>query len=184
MTRPILIVGALALAACNPPADNTAVAPATNNPAVAVLTPELGAPDYSARAAAGDMLEVQSSKVALERSGAADVKAFATMMVQDHAKSSADMKAALASAGLNIAPPATLPADMQGRVNDLTAVDAAEFDSRYMDMQVQAHEAALDLHTRYAGGGDNAQLKALAAATAAKVQQHLDHARTLRDSLK
>jgi len=53
-----------------------------------------------------------------------------------------------------------------------------------MENQVDAHQAALDLLKRYAQDGDVEPLKAFATNTGAVVQQHYDHAKALRDSLK
>lgn len=187
MSRHLLLAGAIALslAACNRNADD-AVAPPDANPAATIPTPanEAAAPDYIAKAADADMLEIETSKIALTRASSAEVKKFAQMMVDAHTKSTADLKAALAASGLAITPPAMLPDDMKKKVDDLNAVDMAGFDRAYMDMQVDAHQSALDLHTRYAQDGDNAQLKAAAAAIAPVVQEHYTHATTLRDSLK
>ncbi len=192
MTRHLLVVGAavaaLSIAACNREAQDTATAAATPdaNPAATVPTManEAAAPDYVAKAAAGDMLEIETSKIALTRATDPKVKAFARMMIDAHTKSTADLKAALTASGLPITPPAALPDDMKKKVDDLNAVAAADFDRNYMDHQVDAHQAALDLHTRYAEDGDNAQLRAAAAMIAPVVQQHYTEATTLRDGLK
>jgi len=192
MTRHLMIAGACALAlglsACNKH-DET---PTTNNPtpdahpAATVLTPsnETNAQDYVTKAAHADMLEVAAAKVALERSSNADVKAFAKEMVADHTKSSDDLKSALKSAKLALTPPDKLPDDMAKIVDDLKTVDAKDFDKKYMDGQVDAHQDTLDLQTRYAKDGDNADLKAFAEKVATKVQEHLTKAKSIRDALK
>jgi len=186
MNRPLLLAtaAALSLAACNQPAGNTAAPDASSTATAPAPSASAAVQDYAAKAAASDMLEIQTSEAALKRSSNADVKAFAQMMVQDHTKSSNDLKAALSGAGLNVTLPTALPADMQQKVEDLNEVDAGAFDKSYMDLQVDAHQTALDLHRGYANGGDNAQLKALAATIAAKVQEHHTQATTLRDNLK
>lgn len=193
MNRHLMIAGAcvaaLSLAACNRH-DNTA-ANATNptpdaNPAATIPTPanETNAQDYVTKAALADMLEVAASKVALDRSSNADVKAFAKQMVSDHTKSTDDLKSALKSANLTLTPPTALTSDQADVVDDLKKVDAKDFDKKYIAGQVDAHQDTLDLQTRYAQDGDNAQLKAFAATVAQKVQEHLTKAKTIRDGLK
>lgn len=192
MTRILLLAGAaalsLSLAACGKTSEEKA-AEATApdaNPSMTVPTPadESAAPDFVAKAAVSDMFEVEAGKIAAERSGNAEVKAFAKMMIDMHTKTTADLKAAIATSGLAITPPAALPDDKTAALADLRAVDAKDFDKKYMDGQVDAHQAALDLMTRYAQDGDNATLKAAAAATAPVVQEHLTKAKAIRDALK
>jgi len=192
MTRHLMIAGvcalALSLGACNKKAEQ----PTDNNPtpdahpAATIPTPsnETNAQDYVTKAANADMMEVEASKVAEQRSSNADVKAFAKMMVADHTKSTDGLKSALKTAKLTLVPPSALPDDMAGHVNDLKTVDAKDFDKKYMSLMADSHQDALDLHTRYAQDGDNADLKAFAAKTATTVQEHLTKAKSIRDALK
>lgn len=198
MSRPLLIAGAalaaLSLAACNKPATETegAATPAEQaatpdaNPAATIPTPsnEAKAPDFVAKAAASDMFEIEAAKLAQTRATNADVKKFAAMMATDHTKSTADLKKAIADSGQPITPPATLPDDLRGKLDDLTKADAKDFEANYMDNQVDAHQGALDLLQRYAEDGDVPQIRAFAAATAPAVQKHLDEARRIRDAVK
>lgn len=133
--------------------------------------------DFIEKAALSDMFEIESSKLALQKSSSADVKSFAQMMIDAHTATSAEVKPLAAS--LQINPPAQLDAEHQGMVEDLTKVDAKDFDKKYLDQQTTAHTKTLDLMKSYAGDGTNAGLKAFATATAPKVQEHLDHAKTL-----
>lgn len=195
MHRTLLIAGAavaaLSLAACGQQTETKGAAtPAQQaatpdaNPAATIPTPsnEAAAPDFVAKAAASDMFEVEAAKIAQKRSQNAEVKKFAGEMITAHTKSTADLKKAIADSGQAITPPAALPADLQGKLDDLNKADA--FDKAYMDNQVDAHQAALDLLQRYAQDGDVAAIKAFAAATAPVVQQHYDQAKTIRDALK
>jgi len=190
MNRTILLAGAAALAltlgACNKKPDEAAMGAPDANPAATIPTPadEAGAPDFVAKAATGDMFEIESSKIALERSKNPDVKAFAQMMIDVHTKTTRGLGDAIANSGLTLTPPTALPQDRIDALADLREAKPEDFDKKYMDAQVDGHQAALDLMTRYAQDGDNASLKAAAMATAPVVQQHLDKAKALRDALK
>jgi len=189
MNRHFLLVGvaalSLTLAACGQKNDQTAAVAPDANPAATIPTPtdETSAPEFVAKAAAGDMFEIEAGRIALERSVNAEVKAFAQMMVDGHARTTADLKTAIAASGLTITPPTMLPDDKSTALADLRAVDAGDFDKKYMTGQVDAHQATLNLISRYAQDGDNAQIRAAAAAMLPTIQEHLDKARTLRDSL-
>ena len=195
MTRHLLIAGvavaALSLAACGQktetkgaatPAEQAATPDA--NPAATVITPsnEAAAPDFVAKAAASDMFEVEAAKLAQTKAKNPGVKKFADEMVTAHTKSTADLKKAIADSGQTLALPTALPKDLQDKLSDLGK--AENFDKAYMDNQVDAHQAALDVMQRYAQDGDVPVIKAFAAATAPTVQQHLEKARVVRDAVK
>lgn len=158
----------------------TAVEPAAESAAPALDTNS--AAGYATTAALGDMYEIESSKLALEKSNSPEVKQFAQMMIDGHGKTTADLKAALAAAGIAVTPPAALDARRQGLLDELRGKTALEFDTAYLDQQTAAHGEALSLHNGYAQGGDNPQLKTLAAATAPVVQSHLDMVKKLDKS--
>lgn len=193
MNRIILLAGAaalsLSLAACGKKAEEADMAAQGTpdaNPTATVPTPsnEAAAPDFVQKAAASDMFEIESSKVAVERTKNPQVKEFAQSMIDMHTRTSADLKQAVTDSGLALPPPpAMLPEDKAEAVADLRKADAADFDKKYMDAQVDGHQAALDLMTRYGQDGDNPVLKAAAAKTAPIVQDHLTKARAIRDGL-
>ncbi|MDB5470653.1 MAG: hypothetical protein JWR84_2213 [Caulobacter sp.] len=193
MYRKLLITGAacaaLTLAACGKKAeeaDMKAQGTPDANPAATVPTPanEAGAPDFVAKAASSDMFEIESSKLALTRTRNADIKAFAQMMIDMHTRTTAGLKKAIAESGQPLTPPTTLPADLQTKLDDLAKASDADFDKAYMDAQVDGHQAALDLMTRYAADGTVPALQAAAASTAPTVQEHLTKAKGIREGLK
>jgi len=196
MTRHLLIAGAavaaLSLAACGQktetkgaatPAEQAATPDA--NPAATVVTPsnEAAAPDFVAKAGASDMFEVEAAKLAKTKAKSPEVKKFAADMVAAHTKSTEGLKKAIADSGqTTLTLPAALPGDLQDKLSDLGKAD--NFDKAYMENQVDAHQAALDVMQRYAQDGDVPAIKTFAAATAPVVQQHLDMARKVRDAVK
>ena len=198
MSRHLLIAGAciaaLSLAACGKKAETTegAATPAEQamtpdaNTAATVPTPqnEAAAVDFVPKAAASDMFEVAAAKIAQKRSTNADVKKFAGEMITAHTASTAALKKAIADSGQTITPPAALPSDLQGKLDDLNKADAKDFDKKYVDGQVDAHQSALNLMQRYAEDGDVPAIKAFAATTAPTVQKHFDMAKMMADKMK
>jgi putative membrane protein len=128
--------------------------------------------DYVQKAAMGDLYEVEASKLALMRTKSDDVKKFAQAMVDAHMKSSDDLKARLARAGLIVELPAMLDTEHQKKLDDLKAANARTFDARYAAGQKEAHEQALMLHRDYAMRGPVADLKAFAADIVPKIEMH------------
>lgn len=188
----VAVIGAAGLTACDKDAPN---APSAATPTEKAATPDAhpsatllsnvtAAPDFVAKAAAGDRFEVDAAKLALSRSTNKDVTEFASQMVAAHAQTTADIKRAIREAGIDIAPPASLPADLQRKLDDLAKVNAADFDKMFMGSQVDAHQDALNLMQRYAQDGDVAQIKRFAADTAPMVQRHLSLAKDIRATFK
>jgi putative membrane protein len=187
-------IAALSLAACSKSADQTnAPSAVTNdevnatpsaNPASTLVstTDVTKAANFVNLAAASDMFEVASSKVALQRSSNAGVKAFAQMMIAAHTKTTATLKGLIAGHD-DLSPPTALPADLQTKLDTLGSISSADFDKTYLDDQVDGHQSALNVMQRYAKDGDQEPLKQFAAATAPTVQQHLDKAKALRAGL-
>jgi len=191
MTNRILLAGAatlaLTLAACSggeeaAPADtdDTVMAdPAATDAAAgadAAAMPTT-AQAFVDMAAASDMFEVEAGKLAGQMGTAQEVKDFAAMMVADHTKSSADLKAAAAEGeGVTVNPRMTAK-----QQSDLDALRAAGtgFDALYKQQQVAAHEQALAMLRGYAANGDVQALKDFAGKTAPVVEGHLEHARGL-----
>ena len=195
MTPLILTLPVLALAACQQqPAGETAVAGnaampggdammmAGNNASVMMPNASVAAPTdeagYVAQAGAADLFEIESSKIALEKSQNKAVRDFAQMMIDQHQKSTADIKAAAQKAGVTVQPPA-LMANQQQILEEIKAADAGNFDSVYVRNQRMAHNAALALHQGYARNGDTPALKETASAVAKVVQEHIDHLASL-----
>jgi putative membrane protein len=183
-------IAALSLAACGQKADETkgAATPAEQaatpdaNPAATVPTPadETKADVFAAKAADSDMFEIEAAKLAATRSTNPSVKKFAAMMEKAHTATSAELKTAIGASGVAITLPTALSEDAQGKLDDLNKADAKDFDKKYADDMVDAHQAALNLLQRYAQDGDTGAIKAFAAATAPKVQEHLNMAEGLK----
>lgn len=194
MTRHLMIAGAavaaLSLAACGQKADETkgAATPAEQaatpdaNPAATVPTPadETKADVFAMKAADSDMFEIEAAKLAGKRSTNPSVKKFAATMEKAHMATSEELKSAISASGVAITLPTMLSKDMQDKLDDLSKADAKDFDKDYADAMVDAHQAALNLLQRYAQDGDTTAIKSFAAATAPKVQEHLNMAEGLK----
>ena len=181
MKSPFVLTLALALAACsgadgNAPTETTTVADATVPeadvpPLTDAPTTPVDAAGYIAKAGAGDMWEIESSKALLAKSANADVKAFAQMMIDHHGKSTAKVTAAADEAKITVTPP-KLGSAQQTTLNEIEAADAADIDAVYLGHQKSAHDAALALHQGYASGGDTASLKKAAREIIPVVEAH------------
>lgn len=138
----------------------------------------VSAQSFVNQASASDMFEIESSKLAANMAKDPAVKSFASRMITDHTKSTADLKAAAAKAtpAVKVAP--ALSPDQQADLDALKNA-GADFDKLYAQKQVAGHQKALMLLHSYALNGDSPPLKDFARNTAPVVNEHLDMARKL-----
>lgn len=156
------------------PDNTTASAPAENTaPPMNAKTP-LSAKDstFVMKAAVGGMIEVESGKVAQENAASDRVKAYGSMMVQDHGKANSELASLASSKGLTV--PAALPADKQKHVDDMKAMKGKSFDSHYLSMMTTDHKKDIAEFEKAASGADDADLKAWAAKTLPTLKMHMD----------
>ncbi|HCB75695.1 MAG TPA: DUF4142 domain-containing protein [Sphingomonas bacterium] len=135
--------------------------------------PATAAPSFVAKAGAGDLYEKQSSQIVLQSTKNAKVRQFANMMLKDHSKSTADVKAAAATDRVAVPAPKLEPAQAK-MIADLRGASGTARDQMYLQQQKTAHQQALTLHSSYAQNGDKPALKRVAAATAPVVQHHIE----------
>ena len=158
------------LMANNMAADNGAMNAAADNSAAPLPT---DAASFIKTAAASDLYETESSKLALDKSKNKDVRDFAQMMITDHAKTTAGVKAAAAKANLTVSPP-ELSADQQKMMDTLQPLSGADFDKAYLAQQLPAHQQALALMQNYAAKGDTPALQDAAKTAIPIVEKHID----------
>jgi putative membrane protein len=125
--------------------------------------------------------------IAVTKGTNSKVRDFARRMMRDHHTLRAQ-GAALAKK-LNITPAA--PSDdpvqpmVQNETNTLnTTAKGKDFDKAYIDAEVDAHKAVLDLATKAAGQTQNTELKNLIQKAAPVIQGHLDLAQSIQKGLQ
>lgn len=146
-------------------------------PVAAIAAMAMPASTYVMKAGAGDMYEIQSSKLVMTSTNPA-IRSFASQMVTDHTKSTADVKAAAIQSGIHPKPP-MLTAMQAKMIADLKRAHGTARDQLYITQQKAAHDQALALHQGYSTDGTSAPLKAVAANIAPVVQSHIQMLSTM-----
>jgi putative membrane protein len=128
-----------------------------------------------------------AGSIAVTKGTSSAVRAFARDMMRDHHTLRAQ-GAALAKK-LNVTPSAPsddpVPGMAQNETNTLnTTAKGKDFDKAYIDAEVDAHKAVLDLATKAAGQTQNTELKNLIQKAAPLIQAHLDKAQSIQKNLK
>jgi putative membrane protein len=129
--------------------------------------------DFVNEAATSDMFEIQSSKLAAERTQG-NIQSFAQTMVSDHTKTTSDLKGLAPAANVQL--PEQMTSSQQSMLDKLKGLQGKDFAKQYMDDQVSAHKDAVSLFERYGKGGDSDKLKTWASQTLPTLQHHLDMA--------
>jgi putative membrane protein len=135
--------------------------------------------EFVKKVAISDMMEIQSSEVALSRQPDADTKPFAEKMVKDHQQTSKELKGLVESGKVKATLPTALDPEHQKKLDELKSKSGKEFDRAYDQMQLQAHEEAVALFEQYSQSGDNPDLKSWAAKTLLHLKEHLAMAKKL-----
>lgn len=133
--------------------------------------------DFVDAAAESGIAEVETGKLALQKSQSADIKKFAQHMVDEHTKTNQELMGLAKK--LDITPPdeAALIDKAKKLILD---VREESFDKAYVNNQVDAHVKAVELFQTEANSSDKAELKAFASKTLPHLQEHLDEAKALQ----
>ena len=134
-------------------------------------------------AAQSDEFERRAGHLAERMAVSNRVREFGAMMVQDHTKTTEDLKAAIRRSGHTPPPPPPLRPDQERMLGDLRGA-GRNFDFVYLQQQVRAHQEALNLMQDYARDGRNAVITEAARNTVPLVQHHLDMAQRLQSSVR
>ena len=138
--------------------------------------------EFMVEAADGGMMEVELGQLAATKAQNARVKAFGSMMVQDHTKANEELKALASSTSVTL--PATLSERHQKHVNDMKEKSGADFDKDYMKLMVEDHETDVKKFEDASNNAKDATVKSFAAKTLPVLRVHLDSARAIHDAIK
>ncbi|PVE55468.1 DUF4142 domain-containing protein [Rhizobium rhizogenes] len=119
--------------------------------------------------------EIKSSELALQNASSGDLKGAAKMIIADHQKAGEKLKGILDKKEAPPPSPIVLSPKHQKMLDQLQAAKGKDFDTLYLDMQVQAHLEAIALFRTYAGSGDDQTVVGFAKETLPSLETHLSH---------
>jgi putative membrane protein len=126
--------------------------------------------DFVTKAAEAGLAEIAEARVALKNSQRPDVQIFARRMIADHTKAHEQLKSIAKAKGIEM-PNAPSDQDLM-RLKAMGALAGNEFDNAYIKQEVEDHDNAVALFTQESNGGQDAQLKAFAAAALPTLKDH------------
>ncbi|QAY93074.1 MULTISPECIES: DUF4142 domain-containing protein [unclassified Pseudomonas] len=139
--------------------------------------------DFVDNAAAGGIAEIETSRLALEKSSSADIKAFANMMITAHSKANDELAALAKKNDIEVPDSTTLVKQAKEKILDLRD---ESFDAAYANNQVKAHEDTIELFKKEANTVTDdkvkgaTDLKGFAQKMLPALEKHLDMAKKLQ----
>ena len=125
--------------------------------------------------------EIEIGKLAQTKSTNPEVKKFGKMLVDEHTKSAADVKAIADSRNFSLPTSITEEGkDQYDKLNEKTGVD---FDKKFADMMVDGHEKAIDKFKKASENATDQEIKTWASNNVSTLTAHLQHAKQLKESL-
>ncbi|MFC5696263.1 DUF4142 domain-containing protein [Pseudomonas sp. GCM10022186] len=136
-----------------------------------VSTPQ----DFIAQAASAGELKFQAAKLALSKSRADDVQAFAQQVIDDHTKAGSDLKSLAREKNLLAAEESAVP----DSGSQLAAESEGSFNAAYASEQVAIGERVVTLFTEAADHSPDADVQDYARNNLPVLKRHLEMAREL-----
>ena len=149
-------------------------------PALTSKTSTLSSGDrtFLLRAAADELFEFEMSRLAMERTTADDLKAYATKMVGQHTEVQQQLNALAQAKGLVL--PNTLGSMRQRELDRLQALSGEEFDREYFQrVGLRAHRQNIKLFRDASRLARDPDVRSWASKMAPAHEQHLAEARSL-----
>lgn len=169
------LIAALPLVAV---AQHDRTAPQTDaaaKPAMSASQP-ITAEQFMMDAAANNVAEIATGRLAVQKGATDDVRTFGQKMVDDHTKANEELKVIADKHGVDL--PNVPKPEHQKVAEHLNALNNESFDVSYARQMVVDHDNAIALFERGAKV-EQADVKAFAEKTLPVLRQHAQHARAL-----
>ena len=133
--------------------------------------------NFMKAATMSNLAEIVTSKLALQKSDDASVKAFAQQMIDDHTKAQNELAQFAKQKGVML--PDMPGADQQVMAAKLEGLSGPAFDMEYKNVQVMGHQNTVALLTTYRSIGKENDVTQYAAKIQPIVEMHLMEAKQL-----
>lgn len=140
------------------------------------------ADSFAQQAAASGLFEVESSRLAMDRSNHDGIRAFARQMVQDHTAGNQRLMALARANGSDPMPMMT--GQQEQMIVQLQPLSGRDFDRQYLANQILGHQETIRLYEAARTSSDPGMqpYRDFAAQTLPMLEQHLQHAQALAGS--
>jgi putative membrane protein len=132
------------------------------------------------KAADGGMTEVELGKIAEKNGQKEDVKSFGGQMVKDHGKANDDLKGIASK--MNVTVPDKVSAKHQAKIDKMSKMSGAAFDTAYIKGMVEDHEKTAAEFEKARGQVKNEDLKKFIDDTLPVVKSHLEMVKKMQSA--
>ena len=139
----------------------------------------LSSPEFLKQAAISNEFDIQSSKLALDKSNNDEIRRFAKKLIDDRTS----LSKALNQADDSDQGQVVLDQEYQTKLQRLRQASGRQFNTRYARMQWKGHRQAVSMFARYAAKGDDQQLRKIARQTLPEMRDELGRIRNIREDL-
>lgn len=137
--------------------------------------------EFMVMAASNSMLDVELSQLAQRKATSPDVKYAAQMVVGEHGPMQADLKAV--AGRKNIVLPSSLGKEQAERVGELSALNGAAFDRKYLDLLEDGHKRSINDFDDMSDEAYDGDIRAFAAKYLPILKRHREAAEQAADKL-
>lgn len=130
--------------------------------------------------------EIELGRLAQKRGTHSDVKEYGAMMVRDHQNAAEELKPIAARVNTNRenAAAADNHEDHKEQFEELSKLSGRDFDRRYIDRMIEDHEKGIEDVERQAENANDPAVKSWAAKTLPTMRQHLERAKSIKETLE
>ena len=136
---------------------------------------------FVTQATSGNLLEIQAGQAATQKGQNQAVKDYGQEMVTDHTAASVELAAIAVSKNLTVSTQLTTAHQQQLAV--LSPLTGTDFDKAFASLMVQSHQEQINLFDDAAKNLDDPELKNFAAEKLPILQQHLQAAQQLDNTV-
>lgn len=136
---------------------------------------------FMVQAGQSDQTEIKTSQLALDRTSNPEVRKYAQQMIDEHTKSSSELKPLAEQEGVTLS--TNLAPKQQALYDKLSKLNGEQFDQAYMVGQTQAHVATAAIYRKEIRSGKDTQVKQFARQVLPTVEGHLKEARAMSSNM-
>jgi predicted outer membrane protein len=133
-----------------------------------------GSEEFLVQAMQDSMAEIRICEIAIEKSGNADVKAFAQSMIDEHSRMGRELEQLAADRHLDA--PRQVRPEQKMTVDELSSLDGTIFEQRWIQYNIDVHERDIKVFRHYAEAEEDRDIRDLAKKQADALGHHLKKA--------
>ncbi len=131
--------------------------------------------------AEANLIEVELGRLANEKADNVRVREFGQKMVQDHTDANRELQQIARGQGIEI--PTTLPQNLRRHVDELSRLNGAEFDRKFISKMVEDHQKVIQKFETVGRNGQNGAIREFANETLPHLREHLHMAKEIQGQL-